>query len=184
MAGKRIVIAGGGDSAVDWALSLSKIAAHVTLVHRRDRFRAAPESVRQLIEAEGITLKTPYQLTGLQGDGGVLHGVAVESLEGAAEVIDADILLPFYGLASDLGPIADWGLDVQGTVIPINPHTAATAQSGIYAVGDIADYPHKLKLILTGFAECAQAAHDIYRRVHPDQPLHFEHSTTKGVPNI
>ena len=161
-AGKRIVIAGGGDSAVDWAISLSDIAAHIYLVHRRDKFRAAPESLRQLSElgaAGKIEMVTPYQLQGLEGDGKKLSAVIVADLDGKTRALPADILLPFFGLAMDLGPIAHWGLNLEEHHIVTNPTTAATSEPGIFAVGDIAHYEHKLKLILTGFAEAAAAAH-------------------------
>ena len=182
---KHIVIAGGGDSAVDWALSLSEIAAKVSVVHRRDKFRAAPESERQLkqLASEGkIDLVVPYQLAGLTGKDGQLTAVEVESLEGNKKSLRADYLLPFFGLSMNLGPIADWGLGLTHNNITIDPTTAATNRPGIYAIGDIATYPNKLKLILTGFAEAAQAAHAIRHFLHPDEVIHFEYSTTQGVP--
>jgi len=182
---KHIVIAGGGDSAVDWALSLSEIAAKVSVVHRRDKFRAAPESERQLkqLASEGkIDLVVPYQLAGLTSNDGQLEAVEVESLEGHKKSLRADYLLPFFGLSMNLGPIADWGLGLTHNNITIDPTTAATNRPGIYAIGDIATYPNKLKLILTGFAEAAQAAHAIRHFLHPDEVIHFEYSTTQGVP--
>lgn len=185
-AGKRIVIAGGGDSAVDWTLSLQEVAAHITLVHRRDKFKAAPDNVaklRALAASGAITLAIPTQLHGLEGDRGHLRAVHLVDEDGAPIRVEADILLPFYGLAASLGPIADWGLDHAHGHIPVDPLTCETTQGGIYAIGDIATYPHKLKLILTGFAEGAQAAHAAWRRLYPDQALHFEYSTTKGVPD-
>ncbi len=184
-AGKRLVIAGGGDSAVDWALSLADVAAHVMVVHRRPKFRAAPESVArmQALAAEGkLELVVPYQLAGLEGRDGQLTGVRVATLEGEERLLEADVLLPFFGLAANLGPIADWGLNLERNLIPIDPATAGTDTPGLFAVGDIATYPRKLKLILTGFAEVAQAAHAIHPLVFPGEALHFEYSTTKGVP--
>ena len=184
-AGKRIVIAGGGDSAVDWAVSLAEIAAHVMVVHRRDKFRAAPESVRRMREltaAGKIEMVVPYQLSGLEGPDGQLTGVRVETLDGVERVLDADILLPFFGLAMELGPIADWGLDLAGGHITVDPATAATSLPGVFAIGDIAAYPGKLKLILTGFAEAAIAAHSAFAVARPGEALHFEYSTSKGVP--
>lgn len=182
---KAVVIAGGGDSAVDWALSLQPIVSKLYVVHRRDKFRAAPESVKQLhalADAGQIALVVPYQLDSLQGENGALRAVSVATLDGKKRTLEADILLPFFGLATDLGPIADWGLDVQHHHIAVDPGTAETSVEGIYAIGDIVSYKDKLKLILTGFAEAAQAAHAIYKRIHPDTPLHFEYSTTKGLP--
>lgn len=183
--GKRVVIAGGGDSAVDWALSLVDVAQSVNVVHRRDQFRAAPESVLRLrtLAAEGrIALDVPTQLHGLEGENGTLTGVVVADLEGRQRVIGADVLLPFYGLAASLGPIAAWGLGVSHHHITVDPATAETSRPGIYAIGDIAAYSNKLKLILTGFAEAAQAAHAIYHRLNPGKELHMEYSTTKGLP--
>lgn len=183
--GKRIVIAGGGDSAVDWALSLAEIAEHVSLVHRRDKFRAAPASIGQLhgLAAAGrIDLVVPYQLKAIAGDNGQLDAVMVSDLDGNDRVLKADILLPFFGLATSLGPLADWGLTLDRSHISVDQATAATNIPGIYAIGDIATYRHKIKLILTGFAEAAQAAHAIYRQINPDKEFHFEYSTTSGVP--
>lgn len=184
--GKRVVIAGGGDSAIDWALSLTDVAASVCLVHRRDQFRAAPGSIAQmrtLADTGRMTLMVPYQLKGLSGANGQLDGVIVANSDNLEECqVDADILLPFFGLASALGPIVDWGLDVQHHHIAVDPATAETNLPGVYAIGDIAAYSNKLKLILTGFAEAAQAAHAIYKRIHPGSAIHMEYSTTKGVP--
>jgi thioredoxin reductase (NADPH) len=182
--GKKIIIAGGGDSAVDWAISLSDIAS-VTLVHRRDQFRAHTSSLLKLhalIDAGKITLKTPYQLKALEGENGHINHVVLSDLDGHDERVAADILLAFFGLSHDLGPLKEWGLGVTAKYIPIDPATAATSQAGIFAVGDIATYPHKLKLIATGFAEAAQAAHAIRAQIYPDQDFHFEYSTTKGLP--
>lgn len=182
--GKRVVIAGGGDSAVDWALSLAEIA-EVMVVHRRDKFRAAPDSARKLkglVDAGKVELVTPYQLDALEGDGKTLRAVMVKSLDGAPRRLGADFLLPFFGLAMTLGPIADWGLNLERNRIAVDPATSQTSIQGVYAAGDIAEYKGKLKLILTGFAEAAQAAHAMYALVHPGQALHFEYSTTKGVP--
>jgi len=184
--GKDIVIAGGGDSAVDWALSLAPIAKSLKLVHRRDKFRAAPESVKRLHELQDqgqLELVVPYQLAGLQGDGAQLSGVEVTDKDKNVRVLEADVLLPFYGLATSLGPIAEWGLELAKNEIQVHPTTCESSKLGIYAIGDIASYENKLKLILTGFSEAAFAAHHIYNQINPDKPLHFEYSTTKGVPN-
>ena len=183
--GKRVVIAGGGDSAVDWALSLAEIAAGVAVVHRRPRFRAAPASVarlRELADTGAIELVVPYQLAGLDGADGQLDAVIVRTLDGDERRLAADLLLPFYGLSSDLGPIAGWDLALERRQIAVDPATCATSQPGIYAIGDIVTYPGKLKLILCGFSEAALAAHAIHRLVFPDQELHFEYSTMKGLP--
>ncbi|ASL39604.1 MULTISPECIES: NAD(P)/FAD-dependent oxidoreductase [Acetobacter] len=184
-AGRRIVIAGGGDSALDWALSLKDNAEKLYLVHRRDRFRGAPESLRQLEEAVAagqIEKVVPYQLHALHGQNGALKGVEVADLDGATRMLEADVLLPFFGLATDLGPVARWGMDTMRSTIPVTPSSCETSLPGVFAVGDVATYPGKLKLILQGFSEAAMAAHAIYPIVNPDQALHFEYSTSKGVP--
>ncbi len=184
---QRIVIAGGGDSAVDWAIALADIASEIYVVHRRDRFRAAPDTVEQmkaLANAGKIELVIPYQLAGIEGDSGQLTAVDVKTLDGDQRRIEADHLLSFFGLVNKLGPINDWGLDVHNGLINVEPTTAATDVEGIFAVGDIAGYPHKLKLILSGFAESAQAAHAAFKVVNPGEALHFEHSTTSGLPGL
>ncbi len=184
-AGKRVVIAGGGDSAVDWALSLKDIAAKVYVVHRRAKFRAAPETAGQLDAAAArgeLELVIPYQLHGLRGEGGVLSGVEVAHVDGSTRMLDADRLLPFYGLSMDLGPIAGWGLDLERHHVQVDPATCQTSLPGVFAIGDVVTYPGKLKLILQGFSEAAMAAHAIHPIVHPGQALHFEYSTSKGVP--
>jgi thioredoxin reductase (NADPH) len=182
--GKRVVIAGGGDSAVDWALALKDIA-HVAVVHRRAKFRAAPETARQLDEAvrQGeIEMVIPYQLHGLIGTDGVLTGVEVASLDGTTRQLPADVLLPFFGLSMDLGPIATWGMQLRMHHVPVDPATCQTSLPGVFAIGDVATYPGKLKLILQGFSEAAVAAHAIFPIVRPGEALHFEYSTTKGLP--
>lgn len=183
--GKRIVVAGGGDSALDWALSLSEIAETVYLLHRRPRFRGAPETLARIdaqVAAGRIEKVVPYQLHALHGEGGNLHAVEVATMEGETRRLEADTLLPFYGLSTDLGPIATWNLDSHRNVIPVTPSTMETSLSGTFAIGDVATYPGKLKLILQGFSEGAMAAHAIHPIVHPDTALHFEYSTSKGVP--
>jgi len=183
-AGKNVVIAGGGDSAVDWVLSLSEVAKKVSVVHRRDKFRCAPESADKMhkLAAENIIdLIVPYQLDGLKGQNGKLEAVLVKDFDGNIKEIAADYLLPFYGLAMELGPIADWGLNLHKHFIEVDVSTMRTSIDGIYAIGDIVTYKNKLKLILNGFAEAATACHDIYKIVYPDTPFHFEYSTSKGV---
>lgn len=182
---KKIVIAGGGDSALDWAISLSEVAKSVSIVHRRDKFRGAPATVDKLhkLADEGkIDLVVPYQLEALEGTGNQLERIIVSDLEHNKKALEADILLPFFGLSTSLGPMAEWGLTLERNHIQVDQSTSATNVAGIYAVGDMATYPHKLKLILTGFAEGAHAAHAIRRQIYPGEELHFEYSTTKGVP--
>ena len=183
--GKRIVIAGGGDSAVDWALSLAELAEHIYFVHRRPKFRAAPDSVEKLhalADAGKIELVVPYQLDSLQGENGQLTGVGVKTLKGEERLLEADTLLPFFGLSMNLGPIAEWGLNLNMSHVEVHPTTLATNIDGLHAIGDIATYENKLKLIACGFSEAAMACHALYKRVHPDVALHFEYSTSKGVP--
>ena len=182
---RTVVIAGGGDSAVDWAMSLPEVAKKVYVVHRRDKFRAAPESVDRMMEwqAKGkLELVTPYQLAGLSGADGELNGVLVKDFDGNERLLEADRLLPFFGLAAKLGPIAEWGFPVEKNIIPVDPATCETAIEGIFAIGDIATYPGKLKLILQGFSDAAQAAYRIREIAFPGEALHFEYSTTKGIP--
>lgn len=182
---KKIMIAGGGDSALDWVLSLVDVARHITVVHRRAKFRAAPDTVEKvhaLAASSQIDLVTPYQLEGLKGEKGQLSHVIVKDLDGNAKDVEVDCLLPFYGLAMQLGPIAEWGLNLEKNHIAVSWPDCSTNHQGIYAVGDIATYPGKLKLILTGFAESAQVAHSIRALLHPGEVFHFEYSTTQGVP--
>jgi thioredoxin reductase (NADPH) len=184
-AGKKLVIAGGGDSAVDWANALSDLTEKLYVVHRRAKFRALPESLKKMEEkvAQGkIEMVVPYQLSGLQGRDGQLQAVEVETLEGEKRQLEADFLLPFFGLAMDLGPILEWQLDLHNKHIVVDPATMQTNRKGIYAIGDICTYAGKLKLILTGFAEAAIACHNAHNVVKPDTVLRFEYSTTKGAP--
>lgn len=182
--GKRVAIAGGGDSAVDWALSLKDIA-RVSVIHRRPKFRAAPESAAQLDAAASkgeIELVIPYQLHALHGSDGVLSHVEVATLQGESRRLPTDVLLPFFGLSMDLGPIAAWGLESELHHVKIDPATCQTSMPGVFAIGDVATYPGKLKLILQGFSEAAVAAHTIFHVARPGEALHFEYSTTSGVP--
>ena len=182
-ANKKIVIAGGGDSAVDWAISLSSIA-DVSIVHRRTKFRAAPASIaklHELAESGKINLVTNFQLSELKGEDGELEEVIVADLDGNKKHLKADILLPFFGLAQNLGPLLEFGLNVKNHHIKSNYPYFETNIPGVYAVGDIATYEGKLKLILTGFAEASSSLHHAYGRVFDGKALHFEYSTTKGL---
>ena len=181
-----VVIAGGGDSALDWVLSLAEVARKIYVVHRRPKFRGAPETVArmQALAEQGdvVELVVPYQLHALEGRDGRLEAVVVRTLQGEPRRLEADVLLPFFGLSMNLGPIAAWGLTLDDHHIVIDPATCQTNAPGVYAIGDIVSYPGKLKLILCGFSEAAMAAHAIYKIVNPDKELHWEYSTTKGVP--
>lgn len=185
-AGRRVVIAGGGDSAVDWALALAGSAAHIYMVHRRDKFRAADAAVaemRRLAEAGKLELVVPYQLKALESEGGTLTAVEVVDTAGAGRRLQADALLAFFGLSQALGPIADWAPELADGRVAVDPATAMTARPGLFAIGDVSHYPGKLKLILTGFAEAASAAYAAHGVVFPGKRLKFEYSTTKGVPD-
>ena len=183
---KRIIIAGGGDSAVDWALSISEIASQVYLIHRRNKFKAMPESINKLhkkIESGDIELITPYQLHNIHGKGGMLSSVDVIDLDNNILNIEADFLLPFFGLSTDLGEVKNFGLElVDNKRIKVDSKNMQTNLEGVFAVGDIAQYPGKLKLILTGFAEAALACHSAHTIINHGAETHFEYSTTTGVP--
>ncbi len=187
--GKRIVIAGGGDSAVDWAIGLYDLAEHIYLVHRRDKFRAIPANLTKLQELAAkanskLEFVTPYQLSGLEGKNGILENVLVKDFDEKEKSLKANCLLAFFGSAMDMGSITTWGLNMDefNRHILVNQSDMSTNIKGVYAIGDVAHYEHKLKLILTGFAEAASACHASYKIVHPDKALHFEYSTTKGLP--
>ncbi len=178
--GCDIVISGGGDSALDWVLSLQPIAKSMTLVHRRDAFRAAPQSVnkmRALVDEGKVNLHIG-QISALTGDRGVLAGAMVKPKEGAPVLLICDIFLPFFGLTMKLGPVADWGLNLHENLIKVDTEKFATDQDDIYAIGDINTYPGKLKLILSGFHEAALMAHHAFKRVYPDQKLTFQYTTS------
>ena len=181
---QTLVIAGGGDSAVDWAVSLAEVAKKIYVVHRRDKFRAAPDMVgkMQALAASGkIEMVVPYQLEALSGDGSKLAAVTVKNMDGTLRTLAANHLLAFFGLSMELGPIAEWGLNLDMNHITVDRGTMQTNSQGIFAIGDIATYEHKLKLILCGFSEAAHAAHAIREIVYPGQAYHFEYSTTQGV---
>jgi thioredoxin reductase (NADPH) len=164
---------------------LAEVAAEVMVVHRRPKFRCAPESEARLnaLAAEGqVQLVVPYQLHALEGGDGRLEAVVVATLAGETRRLPADRLLPFFGLASNLGPITQWRLTMEGNAIVVDPATMQTSLPGVFAVGDVALYPGKLKLILQGFSEAAMAAQAAYPVAHGGQALHFEHSTATGVP--
>ena len=181
--GKDVLIVGGGDSALDWVLNLQPVANRLTLLHRRDEFRGAPHSVekmRSLVADKKMDLRIG-QVTTLHGDGGDLSGATIRTKDGE-ERLACNRLLPFFGLTMKLGPVADWGLNLNENHIVVDTEKFETSEPGIFAVGDINTYPGKLKLILSGFAEAAAAAYSAFPLVHPGEVLHFEYSTTKGVP--
>ena len=182
---KKIAIAGGGDSAVDWALELSKNAQQIIFIHRRNNLRAAPKNVERLYELQkkNIQIIIPYQLDSIEGENGLIENLVVRDLDNK-KTFKVDYFLPFFGLSSDLGPIKDWELELEKKMLKVDQSTCLTSRNRIYAIGDICTYPGKLKLILTGFSEAAIASHDCFKSVYPEKVLHFEYSTTKGVNKI
>ncbi len=179
--GKKLLIVGGGDSALDWTLNLAPVASRLTLLHRRNDFRAAPDSVnkmRALVEAGKIDFLAG-QVTGLEGADGQLSKVQVKGSDGAIVSLETDALLPFFGLTMKLGPVANWGFDLKdGELIPVDTEAFETSQPGIFAIGDINWYPGKLKLILSGFHEAALMAQKAHRYIYPDKRLVFQYTTS------
>jgi thioredoxin reductase (NADPH) len=177
---RRVVIAGGGDSALDWVLNLHPVARRITLVHRRDAFRAAPHSVNAMraLVAEGKMDFVLGQVSGLKGEDRQLSAVTIRKEDG--EIVDwaCDDLLPFFGLTMKLGPVANWGLNLHENLVPTDTEKFETNIPGIFAIGDIITYPGKLKLILSGFHEGALAAQKAHRYVYPDKRLVFQYTTS------
>jgi thioredoxin reductase (NADPH) len=177
---RNVVIVGGGDSALDWTLNLQPIARRLTLVHRRDDFRAAPHSVnamRELVAAGKMDLMIG-QTSKLTGAEGQLSSVTIKTNDGAEKEIACDRLIPFFGLTMKLGPVAKWGLNLHENLVPVDTEKFETNVPGIFAVGDINHYPGKLKLILSGFHEAALAAQKVHRYVYPDKKLTFQYTTS------
>ncbi len=180
---KKIVIAGGGDSALDWTFHLADIAQQVTLIHRSDSFRGAPDSaekVFKLAQQGKINLLLSHNLTNIHGNGSLSH---VETTNKDKEVVatDADYFIPLYGLTPKLGPIADWGLQIDKNAIEVNTFDYSTNIERIYAIGDINTYPGKLKLILCGYHEAALMCQSAFKFVYPDQKLTFKYTTVNGI---
>ena len=179
-AAKRVLIVGGGDSALDWVLNLHPIGQRITLLHRRDAFRAAPHSVnamRELVAAGKMDLVLG-QITQLHGAAGQLTAATVKADDGSTKDIACDVLLPFFGLTMKLGPIAAWGINLHENLVPADTEKFETDVPGIFAIGDINTYPGKLKLILSGFHEGALAAQKVHRYVYPDKKLTFQYTTS------
>ena len=180
--GKNILVAGGGDSALDWTLNLHPLAESMQLVHRRDEFRAAPDSVnkmRALVANDQMKLHVGQPVR-LHGRDGKLEGVTLKSREQGEFDIECDTLLAFYGLTMKLGPVADFGLNLHQNLIPVDTEKFETSTPGIFAIGDINHYPGKLKLILSGFHEGALMAQQAFRYIYPDKRLRFQYTTSSS----
>jgi thioredoxin reductase (NADPH) len=181
--GKNIVISGGGDSALDWTIFLADVAASVTMVHRRDSFRGHLDSVQKVIdlkESGKIKLITEAEVTGVQGDT-LLRAIEITKNSGEKMQVETEYWLPLYGLSPMLGPIAEWGLDIQQKSIAVNTFDYSTNVPGIFAIGDINEYPGKLKLILCGFHEATLMVQSAFALVYPDKKKHFKYTTVAGV---
>jgi thioredoxin reductase (NADPH) len=180
---QRVLIVGGGDSALDWTLNLAPIASHLTLLHRREQFRASPDSVNKMMAlvGEGKIDFVLGQVTSLEGEGGQITKANVKSNDNSDFHIACDALLPFFGLTMKLGPVANWGIEMKdGEYIPVDTATFESNVPGIFAIGDINWYPGKLKLILSGFHEAALMAQKAHRYVYPDKRLVFQYTTSSS----
>jgi len=182
---KNISIFGGGDSALDWALELSKFSK-ITLIHRRNEFRGAPHTLSEIkkLENEGIiSIKTPCKLESIEGDKNV-ESISIKFDDEKIEKIRTDTILSFFGLIMKLGPIAEWGLNMNKKTIEVNSENFETNKKGIFAAGDICSYPGKLKLILSGFHEVALASVECFKRARPNEKYRFEFTTSsKNIQN-
>ena len=180
--GRDVLIVGGGDSALDWTLNLQPVAKSLTLLHRRSEFRAAPASVQKmfhLVEKGDISFKLG-QVTELHGADGKLTSVTVKGSDGATFEQKAEVMMPFFGLTMKLGPVADWGLNLEENLIPVDTAKFETSEPRIFAIGDINTYPGKLKLILSGFHEAALMAQAAHKYVHPEKKLIFQYTTSSS----
>ncbi|MCE2789072.1 MAG: NAD(P)/FAD-dependent oxidoreductase [Saprospiraceae bacterium] len=181
--GKKVLVAGGGDSALDWSILLADIAAEVALVHRRTSFRGAVDSVEKVMElahAGKINLITNAQVIGLAGEAH-LEGVLIEEDGKSPYVYSSEYFIPLFGLAPKLGPIGDWGLDIEDNAICVNTLDYSTNLPGIYAIGDVNTYQGKLKLILCGFHEGTLMVQSAFKYIYPEQKLSFKYTTVAGV---
>ncbi len=179
---RDVLIVGGGDSALDWTLNLQPVAKSLTLLHRRSEFRAAPASVQkmfELVEKGDINFKLG-QVTELHGEGGKLSSVTVKGADGATFELKTEVMMPFFGLTMKLGPVADWGLNLEENLIPVDTARFETSEKRIFAIGDINTYPGKLKLILSGFHEAALMAQAAHKYVYPDKKLIFQYTTSSS----
>ena len=177
-----VLIVGGGDSALDWTLNLQKVARSLTLLHRRDEFRAAPKSVndmRELVAAGKVRLEIG-QVTGLHGAGAELEAVTIRHADNSEAKLAVNRMMPFFGLTMKLGPIANWGINLEQNLIPVDTEKFQSSEKGIFAIGDINSYPGKLKLILSGFHEGALMAQAAGKIVFPDKKVVFQYTTSSS----
>ncbi|MEO7176397.1 MAG: NAD(P)/FAD-dependent oxidoreductase [Saprospiraceae bacterium] len=184
--GKEIVIAGGGDSALDWSILLSDIASKVTLVHRRTEFRGAPDSVEKVMHLSQngkLNLITESQVTGLSGDGR-LSSIQIEHDHKGVFQLAADHFIPLFGLTPKLGPLENWGMDIEKGAIKVNTLDYQSSVQGIFAIGDINTYPGKLKLILCGFHEATLMCQSAFKIINPDKKLSFKYTTVTGIDGL
>ena len=180
---RKLLIAGGGDSALDWTIELADVASEITLIHRRTSFRGALDSVDKVMDlakAKKVNLITEAQAVGVKGNG-VLEEVTIQSKTLGEFVHPVDNFLPLFGLSPKLGPIADWGLNINRSSITVDTYDYSTNIPGIYAIGDINDYPGKLKLILCGFHEGTLMVQSAFKYIYPDAKLSFKYTTVAGV---
>ena len=180
---KRVVIAGGGDSALDWTIFLADVASEVTLIHRRQEFRGALDSVEKVFDLANqgrISLLTNAQAVGLNGNGKLTDVMIKHKTEGDI-TRSTDHFIPLFGLSPKLGPISDWGLNIQKNAIEVDTFDYSTNVPGVYAIGDINTYPGKLKLILCGFHEATLMVQSAFKHIHPDRKLSFKYTTVNGV---
>ncbi len=182
--GKKLAILGGGDSALDWVLEFADKAERITLVHRRDEYRAMPDSVAKMkkLVADGVMDEIPNaKASAINAVDGQATSIVIQPKEGEAVEVEVDHVLVFFGLAPKLGPIAEWGLDINRKTINVDTEKFETSEPGIYAVGDINYYPGKKKLILCGFHEAALAAFAIKHRIEPERKVHVQYTTTSPI---
>ncbi|NMP21129.1 FAD-dependent oxidoreductase [Sulfobacillus harzensis] len=183
--GRRVLVVGGGDTALDWTLAIAPRAQHVTLIHRRTQFRGQEESIRLIYESPVISVKTPYELVSVEGQDAIEAVTVKESQSGAEERWEMDDVVGGLGFLPSLGPVKTWGLDLDGNTIRVDPSSMATNFPGVYAAGDVAQYPGKVKLIATGFGEIGIAINHIRTYLDPSKRGHLPHSTNlKNIPKV
>lgn len=181
--GKKVVLAGGGDSALDWAIYLADVASELSLVHRNESFRGAPDSAQkvvQLAQAGKINLFLSSNITELNGNG-VLKSLTIQDKDKTSHPVDIDYFIPLFGLSPKLGPIEAWGLNIDKQAIEVDTEKFETNVPGVFAIGDINTYPGKLKLILSGFHEAALMSHGAFRYMNPGKVLNLKYTTVNGI---